>query len=251
MKTTLRLRFIASGTHFISSLIIFSLLLFIIIKIWYPQPFFSASGGWQGLKIIALIDVVLGPLITLFIYNINKPKKELKTDIGIIIAFQFIILSFGVYTIYSERPVAITFWEHEFYTLSASTADNQKINLEKLKQLSDSSPAIVYVEKPNSKEGLKAMLKIVLEQQISPTEQFSLFRPFQLNSQEAFQHSIDINEVILTNKGMASQLESLLEKTNTQQQDNYYLVLKSKYQNIILVFNSKAEKIGYLKAPLF
>ena len=74
MPTLLRSRLIAAGLHFLASFSIFMLLLLIVIKLWYPQPHFSASGGLQGLTIIALVDLVLGPLITLIIYNVTKPK---------------------------------------------------------------------------------------------------------------------------------------------------------------------------------
>lgn len=248
MKTTHKSRFTAAGVHFLSSLLIFSLLSWIIIKIWYPQPFFSSSGGWQGLKIVALIDLVLGPLITLIIYNTKKPKKELMIDVSIIISIQLAVLSFGIYTVYSERPIAIAFWESEFYTIPASALDNQEINTNQLKKLSDQSPAIVYAEKPRSVEGLQAMLDITQEQGIPPTQQFSLYRRLQPNKQDVFQYSINIAKIISANNDLAKQLKELLKATKTLQDKNYYLPLQSKYQDIILVFNPKAENIGYLKA---
>ncbi|MCK5831682.1 MAG: hypothetical protein KAH20_15410 [Methylococcales bacterium] len=249
MKTKYKPRFTAAGIHFLSSLLIFSILLWVIIKIWYPQPFFSASGGWQGLKIVALVDLVLGPLITLVIYNTEKPKKELYQDIGTIVIIQLAALSFGIYTIYSERPVVLAFWDREFYTIPASALDKQKIDLNSLEQFSDQTPVMVYAEKPTTVEGLKEMLKITQEQQIPPTQQFTRYRPLQSYSQQVLQHSVNISEIISVNKDMAAQLKDLLKETKTQQKDNYYLALKSKYQNIILVFNAKVEQIGYIKAP--
>jgi hypothetical protein len=249
MKTIHKSRFTAAGIHFLSSLLIFSILLWIIIKIWYPQPFFSASGGWQGLKIVALVDLILGPLITLVIYNTTKPKKELFQDIGIIVFIQLAALSFGINTIYSERPIALAFWEHEFYTIPASALKNQGIDLDELQKFSDQKPAIIYAEKPTTVDELKEMLKITQEQQIPPTQQFTRYRSLQSYSQQVLQHSVNISEIISVNKDMATQLKDLLKETKTQQKDNYYLGLKSKYQNIILVFNAKAEQIGYLKVP--
>ncbi len=251
MKTQHKSRFTATAIHFLSSLLICSILLWIIIKIWYPQPFFSSSGGWQGLKIVALVDLVLGPLITLVIYNTTKPKKALFQDIGTIVIIQLAALSFGIYTIYSERPVALAFWEHEFYTIPASAFEKQGIDLDDLQQFSDQKPAIVYAEKPTSIKGLKEMLKVTQEQQVPPTQQLTLYRPFQSYSQQVLQHSVNIFEIISVNKEMAAQLKDLLKETKTEQKDNYYLALKSKYQNIILVFNAKAKQIGYLKAPYF
>lgn len=249
MKTTLKSRFSAAGIHFLGSLILFSLLLWIIIKIWYSQPFFSASGGWQGLKIVALVDLVLGPLITLIIFNTNKAKKVMMTDISIIVIIQLAALVYGIHTIYTQRPVALAFWEKEFYTIPAEVLEKQGINLATLKQLSDLSPAMIYIEKPTDPDQLKTMLKVILEQQIPPTQQLNLYRPMKSYLPEVLKQSINIDEVIRKNIDMAGQLETLLKDTNTKQNENYYLVLKSKYQNIVLVFSAKSKMIGYLKAP--
>lgn len=251
MKTSHKSRYSAAGIHFLSSLIIFSLLLWIIIKVWYPQPFFSSSGGWQGLKIVALVDLVLGPLITLVIYNTTKSKKELITDVGTIVTLQLAVLSFGVHTIYSERPVAITFWDNEFYTIPASALDKQDIDVAQLSQFSDQSPALIYAKKPKTKDELKEMVNIIEKNKTPPTQQLMRYSSIHDHTQDIFQHSVDIAKFISDNKDMAKQLENLLKETKTRQEDNYYLTLKSKYQNIILVFNAKAEKIGYLKTPYF
>jgi len=249
MKTTLKSRFTAAGLHFLGSILLFSFLLWVIIKIWYQQPFFSASGGWQGLKIVALVDLVLGPLITLIIYNVNKPKKVMLADLSIIVILQLAALGYGISTIYTQRPVALAFWEQEFYTIPAQALEKQGINLATLGQFSDLSPAMIYVEKPTESDQLKAMLKVIVDQKIPPTEQLNLYRPINSYLPEVLKHSINIDEVIKKNTDMAGQLETLLKETNTKQSENNYLVLKSKYQNIVLVFSSKSIMIGYLKAP--
>ena len=242
-------RLIAAGFHFLASTLIFSLLLFIIITLWYPQPHFSASGGWQGLIIVALVDLVLGPCLTLIIYNTSKPKKELLTDLSLIILLQVAALSYGVHTVYTQRPAALVFWEDKFYTVPAAVFDQQKISLDKLKVFSTQQPALIYAEKPHNAAGLKAMLVMLNEQQRPPFQLLPLYRPLNDYKATIFAQGIDIDEVIQANADMAAQLQQLLAKSHTQQADNIYLVLESKYQNIILVFNTDIELLGFLKAP--
>ncbi|MEE9339164.1 MAG: hypothetical protein V3U87_13885 [Methylococcaceae bacterium] len=249
MKTTVQSRLTAAGIHFLASVFLFSILLLIIINIWYPQPYFSASGGWQGLKIVALVDLVLGPLITLAIFNSNKPKKVLAQDLGIIIIIQLAALFYGIHTIYSQRPVGIVFWEGKFSTISAQAMDNQGVDPSTFQQFSNQSPPIIYAEKPTSVKGLTDLLKVIKDQKIPPTQQLNLYRSINNFLPQVLEHSIDINEIISHNSDMAEQLQSLLKQTKTKKPDNSYLVLESKYQNIILVFSANAEIIGYLKAP--
>lgn len=127
MPTLLRSRLIAASLHFLASLSIFMLLLLIVIKLWYPQPHFSASGGLQGLTIIALVDLVLGPLITLIIYNVTKPKKELIIDLSIIILIQLSALFYGMHTVYTQRPVALAFGRVNSIPYQLPTLSNKRL----------------------------------------------------------------------------------------------------------------------------
>ena len=36
---------------------------------WYPPPFFMIDGSWQVLRLIARVDVVLGPLPALIVFD--------------------------------------------------------------------------------------------------------------------------------------------------------------------------------------
>ena len=72
----------AAGIHLAISTIIFLFLAYFIIFEWYPFPYFTADGGWQGIRIIAMIDLILGPFMTLIIFNPGKSKREIRFDLG-------------------------------------------------------------------------------------------------------------------------------------------------------------------------
>ena len=181
--------------------------------------------------------------------NINKPKKTLVQDLTIIVILQFSALFYGINTIYTQRPVALAFYENKFFTVSANNLDDQGIDLNELKKFSKDSPAMVFVEKPADVEMLKTMLKIIREQQVPPIYQMGLYRPIQNHFPEILKWGVNIDDVIANNLDIANQLEVLLQETNTKQADNKYLIMESKYQNVLLVFNANKEMIGYLKAP--
>ncbi|STZ70291.1 Uncharacterised protein [Moraxella caprae] len=46
------------------------------------------AGAIQGLTLVFLVDVVLGPLLSFLVYNPAKPKKEIISDFVIIGAVQ-------------------------------------------------------------------------------------------------------------------------------------------------------------------
>lgn len=102
--------------HFGISLLIFIVLAAIMRIIWYPGDLFVMDGGLQGLQLIAPIDLVLGPALTLCFY---RPwKKNIRFDMAAIATVQIAALSYGVYATYQQRPAAIVFAENRFETLS-------------------------------------------------------------------------------------------------------------------------------------
>ena len=48
-KALIKSKLKASAVHLSMSLIIFFILAYQIYYVWYPQPYFSVDGGWQGI----------------------------------------------------------------------------------------------------------------------------------------------------------------------------------------------------------
>ena len=119
--------------------------------VWYPDDLFWMDGGWQGLQIIAPVDLVLGPALTLIFY---RPwKKKLKFDMTAIAAVQIAALSYGVFLAYNQRPAAIVFAENRFETLSvAAYKEASELMIENdmepksLRDFGTKMPIVVYAE---------------------------------------------------------------------------------------------------------
>jgi hypothetical protein len=107
----------AFAIHLLISLIIFLILLYLLMRVWYPGELFYIDGGLQGLKIIAPVDLVLGPALTLILY---RPwKKSLAFDMSVVALIQILALGYGVYSAHSQRTAAIVFaGDSRFETIS-------------------------------------------------------------------------------------------------------------------------------------
>jgi hypothetical protein len=66
--------------------------------VWYPPPYFEVDGGWRILRILAGVDVVVGPLLTLILFKPGKPG--LKFDMTCIALMQIGALVYGGTIIY-------------------------------------------------------------------------------------------------------------------------------------------------------
>lgn len=235
--------------HFCLSFVIFSIIFFVLFTLWYPEPYFTASGGWQGLKIAASIDLVLGPLLTLVIYNSTKSARELSLDLAVIACLQTAALVWGVMTIYTQRPVAVVFWDDSFMTVDAVDLNRFNYPLDKLKQFSAENPPLIYAEKPTTSDGLKQLLAKIRESEIAPHHQTDLYRPLAEHFAEIVPYQLKMDKVLDHNPALQPLLKDLLSKTQHAQSDLQYFHLRAKYHDIILVFTPKGELVGHLTPP--
>jgi len=138
----------AAFYHFIISAVIFSGLAYLVIFVWYPDFFFAIDGGWEGMRIIIGVDLVLGPLLTFVVFKSGKPG--LKLDLTLIGIFQTLCLSAGAYVVYSERPTFFIYYEKHFYSSSQDTFENYGRIPPDPSEYSETTPAMVYTNIPEN-----------------------------------------------------------------------------------------------------
>lgn len=239
----------AASSHLTLSVFIFSIVVFVLIYIWYPSPHFAASGGWQGLKIAAGVDLVLGPLLTFIVFNSTKAKNKLLADLAVIISLQFMALAWGVNTIYSQRPFAIVYWESAFYTVPASALIKQNIKRDDLNKFSEQTPALIYAQKPDTESGLIKIAEITAQKQIPPHHQIELYRPLNQHFNALVSQQVDIAKIIANDANIKAKLNAILAANKRQMADYYYFSLRSKYRYIILLFSQQGQWLDYISVP--
>jgi len=138
--------------HLGISLVIFVGLLYFILVEWYPQPLFGTDGGWQGIQIVAFVDIVLGPLLTLVVYKKGKPR--LMMDLVIIGIIQITALTSGTIVVYNEHPVAIVIMDNRLNPITAYQVKEAGIDLSSLKNFSDLHPPTIFVNLPDDPDEL-------------------------------------------------------------------------------------------------
>ncbi|MEQ8408976.1 MAG: hypothetical protein RKH07_11935 [Gammaproteobacteria bacterium] len=141
-------RWQAFGIHLGVSVSIFLVLLGIIVAVWFPGILFSIDGGWNGLRIIIAVDLVLGPLLTLIVFKAGKPG--LKFDLTCIALFQAVCMAGGMWVVHSERPVALVLAFDTIYSLTADEFADYEKDVSVLQTFPGSSPKLVYTELPEN-----------------------------------------------------------------------------------------------------
>ncbi len=157
-------RWKASAIHLGISAVIGALVLTLILGIWYPTPYFDASGG-KGLTLLLLgVDLVLGPLLTLVVYR--HGKKGMAFDLAVIGILQASALAYGLHVTASARPVFVVAAIDRFAVMAANDLDPADVAAAtdpRFSTLSWTGPQLVGVKRPTDIPGRNKLSLAILD----------------------------------------------------------------------------------------
>ena len=235
---TLKPRLKASGIHFFLSALAFLIALYFIVFLWYPNPHFSTDGGWQGMRILLLVFSPW-PFLTLLIYNPEKSTKAILFDFTVIGTIQISALIWGLFVIYNQRPLAISFWEGHFYPVIMEDLEANGVEPEQLKELSHQNPAIVYVRHPETEDEEVGVIMFGFAEGMLEHQLFFLFSPLEKHIDELFEASVN-NSPATDNKFQTNKIR-WLEKAGMNEKELAFIPFTGRYGNSILILNRKGE----------
>ena len=234
----------ATGVHLCMSIVVFIALVYQIYYNWYPQPYFSIDGGWQGVRIIAAVDLVLGPLITFLIFDLRKSRREIIFDLLTIAVIQFSALGYGIYVTHGQRPVAVAVIGQYVFSGTMEQFGGKIESASDLFRYSDERPPIIYADLQLDQRSIDEVVNIDLWENVLEyvqkhakepraeltaalrTMQPAFFEELeQLDSREAF--------------------ESWLEQNGKQKQDVMISRLAGRYGEAWLVFDLEGSYLSY------
>ena len=96
-------RWKAAAIHLLISLIVILGVGLGLIVVWYGPELFSLMGAQRLLTILAIVDIAIGPLLTLIVYK--HGKKSLRFDLTVIALLQLAFLAYGLHIMWQSRPV--------------------------------------------------------------------------------------------------------------------------------------------------
>ena len=210
--------------------------MYLILVEWYPGVLFEAEGGWSGIKLMAAIQLVLGPSLTLIVFNHTKAKKEIVFDLSVIAIVQISALIWGGLQVYSVRPVAMVMWEGSFYTVTEDYYDKQAISLKNIAGYSDEKPLIIYAETDHSVKQLKEITRLN-GQKIPPYAQVHLYQSVKENVDNVLSHQLS-DDLLFTYFKQ--------EKTEAKQ---HVFLGKAKYRNLLVYLDSDANLLKITIRP--
>lgn len=101
------------------------LALLLVFKLWYPAPLHTAVGVTHIFLLLLLVDMILGPLLTLLVYKVGK--KSLVFDLAVIAVLQLSALGYGLWTVAEGRPAWLVFNADRFDLVRVLDIDLRKL----------------------------------------------------------------------------------------------------------------------------
>lgn len=234
----------ATGVHLSLSLGVFLYLVYQIYFNWYPQPYFSVDGGWQGIRLIAAVDLVLGPFITFLIFDLTKSRKEIIFDLATIALIQFAALFYGVYLTYNQRPISIVLID-EFMVPGLMEQYGGKLQSERdLIKYSDEKPPIIYADLPLNQEMLAEVHRIKIEEKALEHAQLQLYRP-----KQEFASALKAKQTLFSERmdfyGARESFDTWLQANGKSEDEVLFARFTGRYGSIWLIFDLEGKFISY------
>lgn len=240
-------RFTASGLHLAISAGIAIAIVTAMKLIWYPYPYFEAMGAGGLILILVTVDVTIGPLITLIVFDRSKP--ELTRDLSIVALCQLAALIYGIHVVFLARPVYAVFNVNSFDLVVASEIDPSEIKKaqrDEFKSLPLWGPQIIAAKMPTD---IKESNAILFSSVLGGADLYDLPRYYVPYSELASQAKAAAKplEILRKKPGSTALVAEFISRTGLQDAQLGFVPFRAKKEVFSAVLErDKGKVIGFL-----
>jgi hypothetical protein len=217
----------AAALHLLACIAVVALLSVVVFGAWYPSPMPQLLGVGAILWIVVGVDVVVGPLFTLIVFDRRKPR--LKWDLTMIFALQLVALAYGVFTVYQGRPGFVVFAKDRFEVVSPSdlkpedwsaAASNQQARLDPLR------PRWVAARQPESASEQSTIMMEALSSGRDIQHLPRLYVDYAAERAVALERALPISRLRTLNPDRGAQIDALVAASGRSDEALRYLPLR-------------------------
>lgn len=233
----------ASLVHLAISTIIATAVVCLMVFLWYPPPYFQAMGGGMLLLLMVGVDIVIGPLITLIIFD--QKKKSLKFDLAVIGILQLSALMYGASIMFQARPVFIGYYKDRFDVITPAripSGELARVGDSEYKTISLTGPKQIAVNLPNDVEERNRIMfhpQAAADYLAFPQH----YVPYQEKAKDAGAASKPLATLRKKNPQIEAELNSLLKEKGMDEAKAGYLPLNTKSNDMAVILEKETGKI--------
>lgn len=240
-------RFRAFAAHLFFSVCIASAGAVLVFLMWYPGLLAHASGVRNVFLMLLFVDVMLGPVITLIIFNTDKKaSKELKRDLIIIVFFQLVALFYGMHAVFAARPVYVVFNVDRFDLVYANEIDREglaKAASKEFQSLPLFGYRLVAAKSPDEPKARNEILFSALSGGIDLPQMPQYYLPYATQKTEVLKHIQPLPRLKEFNKDKLPLIDGLVSQYATEKTDVGFLPLKAKVNDLAVIVNRNTGEI--------
>ena len=208
----------------------------VVFFVWYPQPYFEVVGAWYLIRILFVVDVILGPLLTFVVFKSGKPG--LKFDLSVIALVQIAALVYGATVIYQERPYYMVFAVDRFQLVPKKGIDPSQLKYDDLKEKPWIGAVHVFAGLP---EDPKAMSKfteeVVFEGKPDLERRPEFWHPTTDYASDAPAEAEDLHKLLEEDDETAEKAKRLFEKYQSEHANIGYVPLVGRTSDFAMVLD--------------
>jgi hypothetical protein len=239
-------RFGAFAVHLGLSLIIFFCLGYLILYHWYPDFFFASDGVWQGIRIVAMVDLVLGPTLTLIVYKKGKPR--LRFDLTTIAAVQMICLAAGVWVVYSERPIAMVFADGSFHSMAVDDYVKAGQPVPDMSRFPGDAPQWVSLRLPEDPAAQSEIRRRALESSVPVRTLSQYYEPFEWAHVDWLHDGYDAEQLLAT-PYLRPTLDTFRQEHGDDLDSWLFIRFATRYRFAMIAVRKGGADFAYLALP--
>jgi hypothetical protein len=251
----MRSRLKAFGLHLTGSACALTLILGGLYFGWYRWPGWYLSGVLRVLLIVAIVDLGLGPTLTLIIANPRKPRRELVRDIGIIVTVQIAALVYGAATLWMGRPLYYTFSADRLEIVQASDIKKDEIARARGEnpQLAPhwySLPRWVWAPLPDDpKEAAKIVNGAVFGSGDDVIDMPRYFKPWDQGLPKLREQLTRVDDLKYLSKAEKQSLRMRVSRTGLRPEDRNALIMWGNSRRLVAIFDPATLRIRAILKP--
>ena len=243
----------ASGIHLGISLCVAVFAAALVFGLWYPYPYGEISGGRELFFLVVAVDVIMGPLITLAIFNRAKPRRELLIDFTVVGLLQLAALGYGLWTVFAARPVHLVFEYSRMTVVHAIDVDADLLAKAptSLQKLPVTGPTVIALRPfKNPAEQFDATMAALEEFALAARS--DLWQAYEPVRADVLKEAKPVAELRARFSNQAAQIDRAIAATGKPVTDLRYLPLLSrKTAWTVLLDTTTAEPLGYIPLDSF
>jgi hypothetical protein len=251
----MRFRLTAFGLHLLGSAGVLTLVLGALYLGWYRWPGWYLASALHVVGIVVMVDLVIGPTLTLIVANPGKARRVLVRDVALIVTVQLAALVYGAGTLWGGRPLYYTFSTDSLDIVQASDMESDELARARRENPSFapywySRPRWVWAPLPdNAEEAMHIVNSVVLSGGSDVVDMPRYFKPWQEGLPKLRQQLQPVNDIKYLSKFDKESVRRQMAARGLEPDQRNALIMWGGSRRLVAVFDPDSLELRALLIP--